>query len=68
MFAPLILEEARYGGNRLKKQAFRHSSQLYRRERRFFPQFQAFFGFDVLKSLHLSRLRTAIRVHFSFQK
>jgi hypothetical protein len=39
MFAPLILEEARYGGNRLKKQAFRHSSQLYRRERRFFPQF-----------------------------
>jgi len=32
MFAPLILEEARYGGNRLKKQAFLHSAQLYRSE------------------------------------
>jgi hypothetical protein len=31
MVAPLILETARYGGNRLKKQGFQHSSQLYRR-------------------------------------
>src|SRR5438128_3566140 len=31
MFAPLILEEARYGGNCLKKQGFRHSAQLYRK-------------------------------------
>jgi hypothetical protein len=44
MFAPLILERARYGGNRLKKQAFRHSAQLYRRERRYFLHFQAFSG------------------------
>jgi hypothetical protein len=39
MVAPLILEEARYGGNWLKKQAFRHSAQLYRYETRYFPQF-----------------------------
>jgi len=44
MFAPLILEGARYGGNWLKKQAFRHSAQLYRCERPYFLQFQAFFG------------------------
>jgi hypothetical protein len=44
MFAPLILEGARYGGNWLKKQAFRHSAQLYRWKRRYFPHFQAFFG------------------------
>jgi hypothetical protein len=42
MVAPLILETARYGGNCLKKQGFRHSSQLYRREK--------------LKILHFSRV------------
>jgi hypothetical protein len=31
MVAPLILEDARYGGNCLKKQGFRHSAQLYRK-------------------------------------
>jgi hypothetical protein len=44
MFAPLILEVARYGVNCLKKQAFLHSAQLYRRERPYLLLFWTFFA------------------------